>query len=125
LNIPGIIKNFTAETAIGQYRAVAFGSTDGSVVQGAAVTDLLIGVCAQPAGGAIGERVDVVMDGITEIEYGGTVTRGALLTTDSLGRAVVAAPASGVVNNLIGRAAESGVLGTIGSVILLQTQIKG
>ena len=122
---PGRIKNFTLESNVGQYRIGVFGSKDDTMVQASAVSDSLIGVCAQPGGATTGERADFVLTGIAEVEYGGTVTRGNDLTTDAQGRAVAAAPSSGVVNKLIGKAMESGVLGTIGSVLLNQSQIKG
>jgi hypothetical protein len=48
-----------------------------------------------------------------------------MLTTDSSGRAVTAAPAAGVNNGVIGVAFVSGVLGDIGSVILSQGRIQG
>ncbi len=125
MNNPSLIKNFTLESNIAQYRIGIFGSKDDSMVQASAVSESLVGVCVQPGGGATGERADFVLTGVTEVEYGGTVVRGNDLTTDAQGRAVAAAPSSGVVNKLIGKAMESGVLGTIGSVLLNQSQIKG
>lgn len=106
------IKNYLAGATINPYRIVKF-SADGTVIQGAAATDSLIGVVDIPAIAAATNRVDVVRDGFCQIEYGGTVTRGDLLTSDSVGRAVTAAPATGVNNRTIGISEVSGVVGDI------------
>lgn len=121
---PGLIKTFTAETAVAAYRVVKHGSGDTSVVQAAAVSDSLLGVSGQVPG-EVGKRVDIVLSDTCEVEYGGTVTRGDWLTSDASGKAVAAAPAAGVNNNSIGRAMCSGVLGDIGSVMLMGTRIQG
>jgi hypothetical protein len=125
MNNPDRIKNYIAESAIGQYRIGKFGSTDDMIVQANAASDSLIGVCCQPGGAAIGDRADMVLTGATEVEYGGSVARGDRLTTDASGRAVTASPSTGVINNIIGLAMESGIAGTIGSVLFAQSQIKG
>ncbi|MEQ8577571.1 MAG: DUF2190 family protein [Balneola sp.] len=124
MNNPDLVKTFDAGAAVARHRIVKFGADDDKVVQAAAVGDALIGVSAE-LDIASGERVDVVISGIAEVEYGGNVTRGALLTTDADGKAVAAAPATGVNNSVIGRAGESGVDGDIGSVILAPGQIQG
>jgi hypothetical protein len=121
---PGLIKSFTSEAAIAAYRIVKFGTSDGAVLQAAAVGDSLIGVTGQVAGDA-GKRVDVILSDTAEVEYGGNVTRGDWLTSDASGRAVSAAPAAGVNNNVIGRAMVSGVLGDIGAVMLMNCRIQG
>ena len=96
----GLIKSFTAESAVAAYRIVKHGAADTVVAQATAVTDSLLGVTSQLAG-VINTRVDVVLGDSTDVEYGATVTRGDWLTTDSVGRAVTAAPAAGVNNNEI------------------------
>jgi hypothetical protein len=121
---PVLTKNFTAAGAITKRRIVKFDASDTTVVQGAAATDALIGVAAE-LDVASGERVDVHMVGAVEVEYGGAVTRGDLLTSDANGKAVTAAPAAGVNNGVIGRAMNSGVLGDIGSVHLTPSQVQG
>lgn len=119
-----LIKNFKAEAAIAAYRIVKHGAADDQVLQGAAVGDALFGVSTDIAA-AINERCDVIMDGQADVEYGGTITRGALLTSDASGRAVAAAPAAGVNNRIIGVAMVSGVLGDIGSVSLSPGSVQG
>lgn len=121
----GLTKNFNAGAAIARFRIVKFGTSDTEVVQADAVGDALIGIADSLGADAAGEPVDVIMGGIAEVEFGGTITRGDLLTTDADGRAVAAAPASGANNSVIGRAAVSGVSGDIGSVILAPGQIQG
>jgi len=121
----GLIKNFTAQGAIPAYRIAKFGSADGTVVAAAAVSDLLMGVCARVPADASGDRVDIVLSGIAEVEYGGNVTRGAKLTADASGKAVAAAPAAGTNNYIIGTAMVSGVSGDIGSVLIIPSVMQG
>jgi hypothetical protein len=122
---PGFIKTFTADTAIAAYRIVKHGTTgDTYASQATAVTEGLIGVNGSLAA-AIGARCDIILDHTAEVEYGGTVTRGDWLTTDANGKAVTAAPAAGVNNNVIGRALASGVSGDIGLVLLAAGRIQG
>lgn len=113
---PTLIKTYTAGAAIGAYTAVKF-SADNTVVAAAAATDIVIGVTGALATDS-GAQCDVIMAGIAEIEYGDTVTRGALLVSDADGHAVVAAPAATVTNNTIGRALIAGADGDIGYVLL-------
>lgn len=110
-------KQYVAETAVGANLIVKPGSTDDYVAQGAAATDYLMGVSAQVTGSA-GERVDIIKEGIADVVYGGTITRGQPLTTDANGKAVAAAPAAGSNVRIIGFAEVSGVSGDIGSVLI-------
>jgi hypothetical protein len=121
---PLFTKNFQSGAAITKYRIVKFGADDKTVIPSAAVADFSIGVSTS-IDSPINDRVDVIMAGIAEVEYGGAVTRGALLTTDASGRAVVAAPAAAANNRIIGYAMESGVLGDIGSVFLSPGSVQG
>ena len=122
---PTLIKNFSAEAAIAAYRIVKFGADDDSVVQAAAVGDSLLGVVDQPGGAALGDRCDVVLAGITEVEFGGIVARGGAVTTDADGKAVAAAPATGVNNNVIGYALVSAVSGDVAPVRLAPHSMQG
>lgn len=121
---PGLIKNYVAETAVAQFRIVKPGSTDDYVVQSTAATEALMGVSGF-VGGDAGGRVDIIKSGITDVEYGGTVTRGDWLTSDASGKAVASAPAAGANANVIGRAEVSGVAGDIGSVLIAPGRIQG
>ena len=117
-------KEFEAvATAVVKHRIVKVGASDDLVIHAAAVGDAMFGVVQHDA--AIGARARVALYGITEIEYGGTISQGDLLTSDATGKAVAAAPILGVNNSVIGRAMKSGVVGDIGAVILFPGQIQG
>jgi hypothetical protein len=121
---PGLTKTFTAGGAITKRRLVKL-SADGTVVQSAAVGDFHIGVSDMSADVASGGRCDVRLTGVPEVEAGGNIVRGALLTSDASGRAVTAAPAAGANNRIIGFALQSAVLGDIIDVVLAQGSTQG
>lgn len=105
---PQLAVAYVADAAIANNRLVKFGAGDRNVAVGAGPTDFIIGVLNEmPLGAAIGERLDVVRLGIGWVEAGAAVPRGSPITADSVGRAVVAAPATGVNNRIIGFADES------------------
>lgn len=119
-----LTKTYVAGAAIAAHRIVAFGASDDEVVQASAATDALIGVAAElpvPAEA----RVDVHHVGIVEIEFGGNVARGALVTANANGQAVAAAPAAGANAAVIGRALVSAVNGDIAPVLLAPGQVQG
>lgn len=119
-----LAKNYTATAAISPYRIVKFGSNDSEVVQASAATDLLVGVCNE-VGPAVGERCDVIKAGIARVEFGGTVARGAAVTSDANGKAVAAAPAAGVNARIIGFAEASAVSGDIADVLIAPGVMQG
>lgn len=118
-------KSYTAEGVIPPYRIVKFGAADGGVLVAAAATDKLIGVTGRLGLAAIGDRGDVGRLGIDEVEYGGAVASGDPLTSDAVGRAVVAAPAAGANVRIIGFAEVAGVLGDIGSLYISPCSLQG
>lgn len=109
------VKTFTATTPIEPYRIVALGAADGVVIQSASATAINLGTSNIIGADTDAMRCDVVMTGIAEVEYGGNVTRGDLLTADADGKAIATTTAGNIV---IGRALISGVAGDIGSVFL-------
>ncbi len=119
-----LARNYTAGAAITAFRIVKSGANDGEVIQAAAATDLLMGVCGELAP-ASGERVDIHKIGIARIEFGGTVTRGNPVTADASGRAVAAAPAAGSNVRIIGFAEVSAVSGDIADVLLAPGLMQG
>lgn len=119
-----LTKNYVAEAVITKRRIVKFGAADGQVLMGAASGDAIFGVAAE-LDAAIGDRVDVNVAGIVEVEFGGAVTRGDPVTTDATGQTVTAAPAPGANNRIIGLAMVSGVAGDIGTVLLAPGRIQG
>lgn len=63
--------------------------------------------------------LDAVFAGIAPVEYGATIAIGQPLTSDSIGRAIPVTPSTiGNGVRIVGYAAEAGVLGDIGSVIV-------
>lgn len=121
---PTLTKNFTAGAAVSKRRLVKFGSADFTVIQAAAATDLIIGVASE-LDAASGARVDVHVTGIAEVEAGGTITRGAKVTADADGKAVAAAPAAGVNNQIAGIAMVSASAGDIIDVLLAPSTMQG
>lgn len=115
----GLIKSFDAGAAVAAYRIVKHGSGDTAAIQSDDPADAHIGI-ANWLGAGSGERLDVVLSGVAEVEYGGNVTRGDWLTADSDGKAVATTTAAA---NAIGKAMVSGVAGDIGSVLLAPASI--
>lgn len=121
---PQLIKNYTAGAAIAAATIVRLSAAE-TVVAASAATDAIIGVTGD-VNPVAGERVDVTMEGIVFCVAGAAVALGALLTSDASGRAVTAAPATGVNNRVIGFAIESAVAaGDIIRVMLSPGSIQG
>ena len=117
--------SYNAEAAIAAYRIIKFGANDGGILAASAPTDALIGGNGRIPAAAAGDRLDVVRDDLVEIQLGGTVTRGDLLTSDSVGRAVTAAPAAGTNMRTVGMAEASGVINDIVWVSLFPGIMQG
>jgi len=66
-----------------------------------------------------------VLSGVATVEYGGTVTVGALLISDSTGRAIAATAAAGTNVRTIGVAMVAGVVGDLGAVLLSPGSFQG
>lgn len=80
-------KNYKAGAGVTKYRIAKHGAADYEALLAAASTDALMGVFTeldQDSGG----RVDVYRAGLADVEYGGAVKRGDMLTSDASGRAV-------------------------------------
>jgi|GEM_PF-596733 len=113
---PILTKAYDAGGTINAHRIVKL-SSDTAVVQAALASDALIGVAASTIGAVSGERIDVIMAGAADVEYGGSVTRGSLLTSDADGKAVTASED----DRVIGVAMVSGVSGDIGAMLINPT----
>lgn len=123
---PGLVKSFVAEAAVLPYRIVKFGSADGQVLQAAAATDASVGVADNLGQDTANSRVDVILSDIADVEAGGAITRGALVTSDASGRAVSAAPAAGANVRVIGTAlANAGAAGEIIPLLLSPGSFQG
>ena len=100
-----LFKNYTAAMAIPAYRICKFSALD-TVTLATAATDKAMGVNSDVAP-AIGERCDMVRQGIAYVEAGAAVAQGDPVTSDATGRGVTAAPGAGVNNRIIGFADEA------------------
>lgn len=116
---PDLIKSFIAGGAIPARRIVVFGADSNTVIVASAATGSLIGVSDLGADAA-GDRLDVILDDIAEVEYGGIVTNGDLITSDANGKAITATAAG---SRIIGYAMVSGVAGDIGSINIVPSKI--
>jgi hypothetical protein len=124
----GLLKTFVAGGTIAPCRFIKFGADDRTVVQSAAAADFTFSVSdSLPIGTstASGERVDVILTDIVTVEYGGSVTRGALLTSDADGKAITATASAGANVRIAGVAMVSGVSGDLGAVRLSPGSFQG
>lgn len=120
MNTPGKIITLDAgSAAIERHRIIALGTEDYQAVQATSPSNI-IGVTTETGAPAEG-RVDVILDGVATVEYGGTVTRGDFLTSDANGCAVTASAG----DEIVGRALISGVSGDYGSVIVGPGKLVG
>lgn len=108
-----LIKSYRSDAAVLAKRIVKAGAADGSIAQAAAATNAIMGVSDSLGASAAGQIMDVVVGGYANVIYGGTVTRGAPLTSDAAGKAIVATVLG---QRLIGFAAVAGVAGDEGTV---------
>lgn len=121
---PTLQKSYIAGGAIPAFTVVKL-SADTGVVAAAAVSDFSLGVSGDIAA-ASGERCDVIMSGIANVLAGAAITRGALLTVDSSGRVVTAAPSAGVNNRIIGIALEAaGAANDVIRMLISQGSVQG
>lgn len=118
-------KNFVAGAAIVGNTIVKHGAADDTFITAAAATDLLIGVAARDFDAALGERIDILVQGIAPVKLGGAVTRGSPVTSNATGLGVAAAPAAGANVRIIGFAMQSGVANDVIDVLLAQGVMQG
>lgn len=108
------IKSYYAAADIAKHRICIAGSADNIAAVATSATGASIGV-ADSLGGKAGKPMDVIVSGYATVEYGGNVTRGQPLTSDSVGRAIAATVAG---SRVIGFATASGASGDLGTVNL-------
>lgn len=101
-----LAKSYVADVAISPFRLVKPGSADDRITVATASTDFIIGT-TMDIGPAINERCDVQLAEIAYVEAGAAIPRGSLITSDAVGRAIVAAPAAGVNASVAGRTLEA------------------
>ena len=99
-------KGFQAAGAITQFRFVELVSgQERQVQQASALNNLVVGVCQETitADDATKGRVaNIAMMGVTLVEAGAAITKGAKVRTDAQGRAVALANTAGTVDQVAG-----------------------
>lgn len=120
-------KNLTSDGVIAPRRILAWSATEGRVQQAAGgAAEKYAGVSGIIGASAAGQRVDVFIDDIVEIEAGGVFAQGDYLTADAQGRGVVCAPGAGVLLPFALKAlAPSGATGQIVQAIVAFGSLKG
>ncbi len=106
------LKTYVASGAIQPRRFIKFGANDSLAVQsGATDAGATIGV-SDSLGAADTHRVEAYVQDFADVEFGGTVARGAFVKPDAQGRAV----AAGAGESYCGKAWASAVSGDITSI---------
>ena len=108
------VKTFVASGDVAAYRLIAADTTDGQVIQAAAGTAKLLGV-ADRLTTANTNRIDVLLQGIAEVELGGTVAMGDLITADADGKGVATTTAN---DRYVGMATQAGAAGDVIGVLI-------
>jgi hypothetical protein len=118
----GLVKTLLSGAAVATAFTIAkHGADDDHAIVANAATDAFIGVF-QHTGSAAEKEMDIMLSGISDVIYGGAVTRGDSLTSDASGRAITATSDG---QSIIGHAAISGVLNDKGAVILRRQTFRG
>ncbi len=112
-----------ADGAITEGQILKPGAAAGDAAAAAAATDKLIGVAEHDA--ADNATVRVQHMGRARVKAGGTIADGDPITSNASGQAVVAAPAAGVNNRILGFALQSAVSGDLFSVLIAQGSMQG
>lgn len=121
----GLEKSVKCTAAIAtQFLIAKFGADDDTLSQATASTEDLVGVF-QHTTTAAGQEIRVMLDGISRVKLGGTVTRGGLLTSDANGKAVAIGAVGGTNYAVIGRAMASGVADDIIPVLIAPSRAQG
>jgi hypothetical protein len=102
-------KTFYAGAAVAANRIVIPGADNTKVIVGAAATDKSVGV-SDNVGAALGETLDVILDGIALVKAGGSIAMGDLVTSDSTGQGVATTTAT---HRYIGVAMEDAASGDL------------
>ncbi len=101
------------------YTIAKFGADDDHASLAVAATDSLLGVF-QHTTTVADEPVRIMLEGISQVVYGGDVTRGQDLTCNASGKAVAAVKG----DSIIGQAMVSGVANDIGFVHIKKGQVN-
>ncbi len=107
-----LLKTFIAGGAIAGRRLVEFNATGDKVTQANSNIDNIIGV-ADTLTYKTGERIDVGIIGIFDVEAGGAISAGAFITSDANGKAVAAVADNSIAGQAMEKADASGDIITI------------
>jgi len=94
-----LTKTFTASGAIPKRRIVKLDAADNAVALSSDVADRLMGVSDDAADIEAGRAVDVIFQGIVEVEASAAIGKGARITTDADGKAKATTTAT---DNVVG-----------------------
>ena len=117
---PKLTKTYKAGAAIKARRFIKFGASDGTVIQAAALDDKVIGV-SERFDVKLNADVDVIHDGIADVEAGAAVVRGDLVGPDADGKAIIAAAATARVG---GVALKTAAAGDYFPILVTMSQVK-
>lgn len=106
----GLNQSYVAGATVNAYRIVKFSAAN-TVIQGAAATDTTVGINQSPQAALSGDQTMICLIGMGQVECGGVVAAGDLLTSDTVGRAVVSLAAP--TDRVIGVALAAGTLGAV------------
>lgn len=110
---------YIASAAITKYRCVEQVTDDNTCQQIATAGHKALGVAQEgptSTDATNGRIIDIQIQGVTLVEYGGTVTRGDRVVVDNTGRVVTAT--TGNNQSQVGIALESGVVGDWHTLLL-------
>lgn len=89
-NLPSGIQDYVATAVVNPKRLVKFDTPVGQVIQSAAAADLHIGVSLNDVVCKALDTIPVGVYGIVQVEAGAAITQGVSLSSDSVGRAILA-----------------------------------
>ena len=121
---PGLTKAFIAVAAISAHRIVALAAADDRVQAAANGNDDAIGVTTE-IGAAADETVDVCLDGIRDVQFGGAVGRGKFVMAGPDGKAVLATAAAGANVRYVGYTLFQAADGDIGPIKIQPGMLQG
>lgn len=108
--LPAGLLDYIANAVINPKRLVKFDTAAGNVIQSAAAADLHIGVYVGDLVCKVGDTVPVGVDGIVQVEAGAAITQGVSLSSDSVGRAILAVAAAASWGVALDPAAAAGAI---------------
>lgn len=86
----GLVRNYTAAGAIKPRRIVTFATAEGEVEQATDATKAPAGVSGIAGTDKQGERIDVHLAGVRDVEAAASFDAGSIVAADADGRLVVA-----------------------------------